>query len=87
MTNRIKVLIVDDSAVVRQVLTGVLSSDPQIQVIGAAADPIIAQGKNGARMAGCDRTGCGNAQDGWDYLPEKNHGRAADPGVDLFHPD
>lgn len=45
MTNRIKVLIVDDSAVVRQVLTSVLSSDPQIQVIGAAADPIIAQEK------------------------------------------
>ena len=45
MTNRIRVLIVDDSAVVRQVLTGVLSSDPQIQVIGAAADPIIAQEK------------------------------------------
>jgi two-component system chemotaxis response regulator CheB len=45
MPNRIKVLIVDDSAVVRQVLTGVLASDPQIHVIGTAADPILAQEK------------------------------------------
>lgn len=41
-SNRIKVLIVDDSAVVRQVLADVLSSDPLIEVIGAAADPFVA---------------------------------------------
>lgn len=41
-TNRVKVLIVDDSAVVRQVMTGVLASDPGIELIGAAADPIFA---------------------------------------------
>jgi two-component system chemotaxis response regulator CheB len=41
-TNRIKVLIVDDSAVVRQVMTGVLAEDPGIELIGAAADPIFA---------------------------------------------
>lgn len=41
-TNRIKVLIVDDSAVVRQVMTGVLAQDPGIELIGAAADPIFA---------------------------------------------
>ena len=39
---RIKVLIVDDSAVVRQVVAGVLGADAGIEVIGAAADPIIA---------------------------------------------
>jgi len=39
---RIKVLVVDDSAVVRQVVTSVLSADPDIEVIGAAADPILA---------------------------------------------
>ena len=38
----IRVLIVDDSAVVRQVLTTVLGSDPRITVIGAVADPIFA---------------------------------------------
>jgi two-component system chemotaxis response regulator CheB len=40
--NRIKVMVVDDSAVVRQVVTGLLSADPEIEVIGAAADPILA---------------------------------------------
>ncbi len=38
----IRVLIVDDSAVVRQVLTGVLNAAPGIEVIGAAPDPIFA---------------------------------------------
>ena len=42
MEKKIKVLIVDDSAVVRQSLTSILESDPQIEVIGTAADPIIA---------------------------------------------
>jgi two-component system, chemotaxis family, protein-glutamate methylesterase/glutaminase len=39
---RIKVLVVDDSAVVRQVISGVLSEDPSIHVIAAVADPIFA---------------------------------------------
>ncbi|MGE3537614.1 MAG: chemotaxis response regulator protein-glutamate methylesterase [Candidatus Tectimicrobiota bacterium] len=38
----IKVLVVDDSAVVRQVVTDLLSHDPAIQVIGAVADPLFA---------------------------------------------
>jgi two-component system chemotaxis response regulator CheB len=42
MTTPIKVLIVDDSAVVRQVLTGMLAEMPGIQVIAAAADPLLA---------------------------------------------
>lgn len=39
---RIKVLIVDDSALVRQTLSDVLSSDPEIEVVGLAADPFLA---------------------------------------------
>jgi two-component system chemotaxis response regulator CheB len=42
MTKTIKVLIVDDSAVVRQTLKELLDSDPQIEVMGVAADPIFA---------------------------------------------
>ncbi|MDP2200072.1 MAG: chemotaxis response regulator protein-glutamate methylesterase [Sulfurimicrobium sp.] len=42
---KIKVLIVDDSAVVRQVLSGVLAEDPAIEVLGAAADPLFAMEK------------------------------------------
>jgi two-component system chemotaxis response regulator CheB len=38
----VKVLIVDDSAVVRQVLTATLGEDPGIEVIGAASDPVFA---------------------------------------------
>ncbi|HXR89675.1 MAG TPA: chemotaxis response regulator protein-glutamate methylesterase [Steroidobacteraceae bacterium] len=40
--NRIKVMIVDDSAVVRQVLVGLLSGDPGLEVIAAVADPLFA---------------------------------------------
>jgi two-component system chemotaxis response regulator CheB len=39
---RIKVIVVDDSAVVRQVVTALLSEDPDIEVIAAVADPILA---------------------------------------------
>jgi two-component system chemotaxis response regulator CheB len=39
---KIRVLIVDDSAVVRQTLSEVLSSDPEIEVIGTANDPFVA---------------------------------------------
>jgi len=39
---KIRVLIVDDSAVVRQTLSQILSGDPEIEVIGAASDPFVA---------------------------------------------
>ena len=38
----VRVLIVDDSAVVRQTLSEVLSSDPEIEVIATAGDPFVA---------------------------------------------
>jgi len=40
-----KVLIVDDSAVVRQMLSEILDSDPGIEVVGTAADPLLAREK------------------------------------------
>ncbi|MBB4954820.1 two-component system chemotaxis response regulator CheB [Agrobacterium vitis] len=42
MKKKIRVLIVDDSASVRQILTEVLQSDPEIEVIGVAPDPFVA---------------------------------------------
>jgi two-component system, chemotaxis family, protein-glutamate methylesterase/glutaminase len=42
---KIHVLIVDDSALVRQTLSEVLASDPDIEVIGTAADPFAAADK------------------------------------------
>ena len=41
----IKVLIVDDSALVRKILTMMLQKDPEIEVVGAAPDPLIARDK------------------------------------------
>lgn len=42
MEQKIRVLVVDDSAVVRQSLSAILEADPEIEVMGTAADPIIA---------------------------------------------
>ncbi len=42
---KIRVLIVDDSALMRQVLASLLSQDPAIEVIGSAPDPFIAREK------------------------------------------
>jgi two-component system chemotaxis response regulator CheB len=43
--SRIKVIVVDDSAVVRQTVTALLDADPGIEVIGAVADPILAMAR------------------------------------------
>ncbi len=43
--DKIKVLIVDDSAIVRQTLSELLSSDPQIDVMATASDPYFAAKK------------------------------------------
>ncbi len=43
--SKIKVMIVDDSAVVRQTLQGILDADPAIEVVAAAQDPYIAAEK------------------------------------------
>ena len=42
---KIKVLVVDDSAVVRQVLSKELSREPDIEVVGTATDPYVARDK------------------------------------------
>ena len=41
--NKIRVLIVDDSQVIRDVLTEILNSSPAIEVVGTAEDPLIAR--------------------------------------------
>jgi two-component system chemotaxis response regulator CheB len=42
---KIRVLTVDDSALMRQVLATLLSNDPEIEVVGSAPDPYIAREK------------------------------------------
>lgn len=43
--DKIKVLIVDDSALVRQVLSGIFDDTPDIEVVGSASDPYAAREK------------------------------------------
>ena len=43
MSAPVRVLIVDDSAVVRQLLSTLLSADPEIEVVGTAPDPHVAR--------------------------------------------
>lgn len=45
ITRRIRVLVVDDSALVRQLLTEMLTRDPGIEVVGTAGDAHIAREK------------------------------------------
>ena len=42
MSRRVRVLVVDDSPLVCEALTAVLSSDPEIEVLGTADDPLAA---------------------------------------------
>ncbi|MGH8509565.1 MAG: protein-glutamate methylesterase/protein-glutamine glutaminase [Gammaproteobacteria bacterium] len=43
--SKIRVVVVDDSAVARKVLTEILKSDPGIEVVGVASDPCLARDK------------------------------------------
>lgn len=43
--NRVRVLVVDDSALVRKVMSEILNADPGIEVIGTASDPFDARDK------------------------------------------
>ena len=40
---KIRVLVVDDSAVVRRMISDALALDPEIEVVGAACDPYVAR--------------------------------------------
>ncbi|MFP4484156.1 MAG: chemotaxis response regulator protein-glutamate methylesterase [Spirochaetaceae bacterium] len=42
MNEKIRVMVVDDSAVVRETLTSILNEDPKIEVVATASDPLIA---------------------------------------------
>src|SRR3954469_17323975 len=44
-TPKLKVLIVDESALVRRILTELISADPEMEVVGAASDAYMARDK------------------------------------------
>jgi two-component system chemotaxis response regulator CheB len=43
MANKIKVLVIDDSALIRSVMQEIINSQPDMQVVGTAPDPIAAR--------------------------------------------
>ncbi len=43
MGKPVRVLVVDDSALIRQLISSLLSDDPEIEVVGTAGDPLIAR--------------------------------------------
>jgi two-component system chemotaxis response regulator CheB len=45
MNEKIKVMVVDDSAVVRETLSSILKADPGMEVVATASDPLIAARK------------------------------------------
>src|SRR6202789_4618734 len=45
MDRKIKVLVIDDSALMRKLLSEILASDPDLEVVGTAADPYVARDK------------------------------------------
>src|SRR5919109_2084102 len=43
MGDKVRVLVVDDSALMRQLLSSMMASDRDIEVVGAAPDPLVAR--------------------------------------------
>ena len=43
MAKPVRVLIIDDSALMRKLLSSILAADPEIEVVGTASDPFIAR--------------------------------------------
>lgn len=50
MSGKLKVLVVDDSSLVRQTLSEILNSDPDLEVMATAGDPFIAAEKIKERL-------------------------------------
>ncbi len=80
MTRPVRVLIVDDSAVIRQLLTMLLSEDPEIEVVGTArrsVDRARAASRRSIRTSSRSTSRCRT----WTAsLPAQDHGAAADAG-------
>ena len=79
--SRIRVLIVDDSAVVRQTLKEVLASDPEIEVIGTAGDPFVAAERIAEQVPNVITLDMGRA-----HIPQEDYEPASDSGGDLLQP-
>ena len=47
MTAPVRVVVVDNSAVMRQLLSTLLAQDPEIEVVGTAPDLLVVSSKSG----------------------------------------
>jgi two-component system chemotaxis response regulator CheB len=41
--SKITVLVIDDSALIRKLLTEIINKEPDMEVVGAAPDPLVAR--------------------------------------------
>ena len=76
----IKVLIVDDSAIVRKLLGDALKGEPDIEVVGGAADPFSRARHDPAPRAGRHHARHRDAAHGRPQLPAQADGAPADAG-------
>ena len=51
---KIKVLIIDDSALMRQLLTAIFHEDPELHVVGTAANPLLARELKKCMFVSCN---------------------------------
>lgn len=49
----IKVLVVDDSALIRQILSEIIKSEPDMALVGAAPDAFVAKKAGSRKVARC----------------------------------
>ena len=66
---KIRVIVVDDSALVRSMLSEIINRQPDMECIGAASDPFVAREMIRNPEPGCHHPRCRNARmDGIDFL-------------------
>ena len=51
-----RVVVVDDSALMRRLLAEILATDPAIEVVGTAGDPFVARDKISSSTPTCSRS-------------------------------
>lgn len=84
--NKIRVLCVDDSALMRQLMTEIVNSHPDMEMVAVAQAP---PGRTGSdqkiQSTGID-VRCGNAAHGWPRLFRETDAPAPDAGGDGLLP-
>ena len=68
---KIKVLVVDDSAIVRKILSETINAEKDMEVIGTAPDPFVARDKILALKPDVLTLDIEMPRIGWTYVPEE----------------